>query len=314
MHTMRPARKKSAHKKQSLGVLRPKRKSAAPLADSSPTLKRTDLRARKTARRRRKFFTLLVLTAVLIASLVVLLWFLLHAERFVVSVVSVRGTDENSAKEIRELVFKRIREREDEFFPSTNIFLAPIGDIEREIEKEHTRVKTATILRKGFAELIVLIEEREPFVLYCEENASLQDGRYSGNCFFADREGLVYLAAPHLKHPEMTLIYFPPLVFEDIMLTRPLSKEELDALLSLVDALNREGIESEGIHIVSEDTLKINTGEGYSLLISVDDDYADEFERFLSVLGSEALRGGVLERIYQFDLRFGRKIFYRYRD
>jgi hypothetical protein len=312
---MRSFPKKRVHKKRSSGTPRHEHRNVALRArKSGGAPKPLDLRARKIAKQRRKIFTLLVLCTVALASLAALFWFILHTERFVVSVVSVRGTDEISAKEIRELVLNRLQEREDSFFPSTNTFLAPINDIEREIKETNARVKTANILRKGFNELIVLIEEREPFVLYCEDNASVEDGRYSGRCFFADREGVVYLAAPHLKRPEMMLIYFPPSVFENIVLTKPLSKEELDAILSLVKALNREEIESKSIHIVSEDTLKIVTDKGYSLLLLIDDDYSDEFGRFLSVLESDAMEGGVLESIYQFDLRFGRKIFYRYQD
>lgn len=311
---MRSTRRKSARGKQPSKVLPAQKPRGTLFARRKATMRPLDLRARKAARRRRKIFILLSVTLILVSAFAALFWFLLRTERFVISAVHVRGAHGESGAEIRELVFSHLHKREDAFFSSANTLLAPLYEIARAIEEAHPRIKTARILRKGFTEIIVVVEERNPFALYCEENVSIENNRSSGNCFFADEEGIIFRTAPYLAHPEIKLIYFSPDILKDGIRTAPLSRDELDAIGELGAALRREEIEPKSFHVTGGDTLHIMTGEGYSLLVLIDDDYSDEFGRFLSVLESDALRGGVLERIYQFDLRFGRKIFYRYRD
>lgn len=295
--------------------LRPRggRRSRAP--KERVVLKPSDLRKRKFLKKRNRLLSFFIGLAVLIFALIFALWYVAHAESLTIQTIDVRSGGRTSTEEIEALVRGALEEGAGSFFPTTNSFFVPIRRIEQSLADSFVRIERANVLRKGLDELIVVIEERSPAFIFCEDNDTLSNGRYIGECFFADASGTIYSPAPYLPKSEFLIVYLRPVAEGDYFGNVPLSAEELSELTELTEVLKREELGVGTIRLVDEETIEVGTGESFSLLLEIDDDYTDELERLFSALEAEIFdEGQSLRDVYQFDLRFGKKIFYRYYD
>jgi hypothetical protein len=279
-------------------------------------LRPSDLRKRRGERRKRRIAVRLFLLFFLVTALAGGGWFVVNSDALTIQRVDVRNEDSENAEEIERFVFKSLEEGSHSFFPRTNTFFVHIRELEKSVADSSIRIERVNILRKGFDELIVVVEERKPAYIYCEKNESLLSDRYSGECFFADTSGIVYSRAPYLPRSDFKIVYLTPLIADELYGSQPLIENEIESLNEMLEILESEDIQAEKIYLSSDEkTLEVQTNESYSLLFAIDDDYTDELERFFSALGAEIFDDGrTLRDVYQFDLRFGRKVFYRYNE
>jgi hypothetical protein len=314
---MRKTRKRNRNstkpRKSFFSFLRLKRAKGTRRAKEKITLKPSDLRKRKFLKKRNRLLSFSISLAILAFALIFALWYVTHAEGLTIQTIDVRNGGRTSAEEIEVFVKESLEEGGDRFFPRTNSFFVPIRELERSLADSFIRVERTNILRKGLDELIVVVEERSPAYIFCEDNDTLLNGRYIGECFFADVSGVIYSHAPYLPKSEFLIVYLPAPSEGEYFGNIPLTDEELAELTNLVEVLEREDIGVGRVRLVDEDTIEVGTDEPFSLLLEIDNDYTDELERFFSALDAEVFdEGQSLEDVYQFDLRFGSKIFYRY--
>ncbi|MEX0933304.1 MAG: hypothetical protein WDZ74_00980 [Candidatus Paceibacterota bacterium] len=295
--------------------LRRKKSQKARVTKERVTLKPSDLRRRKFVKKRNRLLTFFIGLAILISTLVFALWYFAHSESLTIRTIDIRNDGRTNTEEIEALVRETLEEGKNRFFPTTNSIFVPIRKLEQSLADSFVRIERANVLRKGFDELIVVIEERAPAYIYCEDNDTLQNGRYVGECFFADVTGVIYSRAPYLPKSEFLIIYLQPLTDDDYFGNIPLAPEELFELVELTEILKREDLGVGVIRLIDEKTLDVGTGKSFSLLLEIDDDYTDELERLFSALEAKIFEEGrTLRDVYQFDLRFGRKVFYRYNE
>lgn len=291
-----------------------KRRKAGPRAvRQKPVLKPSDLRKRKRLRQRNIFIAKLTLIVVLILGSVIGLWFVARAESFTIQNVDIRNKGTVKNELIEKHVLEIIERDKGAFFPTNNTFFLSIGALEKSLEETFLKVERAHIIRKGFDELIVVVEERSPELIYCNSSASGE--RTQRTCYFADDSGIVYADAPYIPRSELDTVYLSREEPAVILGTTPLSKSEILALGILIDTLQSRGVETEDVHLLDDEALRVETDESYSLVVAIDDDYTDELERFFSALEADVFDSErSITDVYEFDLRFGRKVFYKFHD
>lgn len=272
-------------------------------------LKPSDLRRRNQIRRRNALVIKLSLVFVLVIGLIVGVWYLARLERFLIQKIDVRGAEVVKEEEVRALVFSEIEGNIGLLFPKKNSFFVPVKKIEKELKESSVVINRTNILRKGLDELIVVIQERQPAMIFCEDL-----GGSVGECYFADSGGILYRPVPHIARSQFRTIYFESKGGESLLGESLLSERETEALFVLIDVLADKGdIETEGVVLIPEEYFRINTGEGYAVLVPIKGDYTNEVSRLFTALQADIFKEDVsLDSVNEFDLRFGRKVFYRF--
>jgi len=301
-----PRSLKLSRRRRAGRILAPKQK---------PPLKPSDLRKRRQLKKRNSLLIKIAIIVFLALCLLLSLWIVLRAEGMRIQRIDVRNKGVLAAEDIEEHIVEAMSANGTALFPGNNTLFIPITEIESSLKETFLRIGEVNILRKGFSELIVVVEERSPELIYCEYSDVSEGEHYSGDCYFADQSGMVYSTAPYIPRSEFKIIFFSAIPPEEIIGETPLESDELSGLTTLVETLEAEEIGVTSIHLVDQETLEIETGETYSLLVAVKDDYTDDLERFFSALKADIFDEEMsLENVYEFELRFGRKVFYRYNE
>jgi len=284
-------------------------------AREKPVLKPSDLRKRKLIKKRNLLLGKVFIIFFSFFCIVLLFWFGLHAEWLTIQKIDVRNKGEISSEKIETFIFDTLKDTPSALFPQTNIFFAPTGSLEKSLTEKFIRIKHVDILRKGLKELIVVVEERSPAIIFCENTTLQKNEHYSGDCFFASNDGTIYSIAPYMPRSGLETIYFAPPEDGEVLGTMPLTEREIQALHTLSETLESKDILVTKIRLVDSETIELDTDKTYSLLVPIKDDYTDELERFFSALGADIFKEErPLKDVYQFDLRFGRKVFYKYNE
>lgn len=280
-------------------------------------LKPFELRRRNQIRRRNGLIIRLSVALALSLALLFSVWKVARLERFTIHTIDVRGADSLEEKDISEFIFARLENTVGIFFPLKNTFFVPAKKIKNELEEEFLLINSANVLRKGFDELIVIVKERQPETIFCAENTSEENvvqGTQRGDCFFADNSGIIYKKIPHIARSQFRTIYFESDPDQPILGSAPLGKKEIEALFDLLELLKENQFESERVFLAQDGSFKIQTDKGFALVVPRKENYTDELSRFLTALTADVFKeDSALENVTEFDLRFGRKVFYKFR-
>jgi|SRR3989338_7498505 len=187
------------------------------------------------------------------------------------------------------------------FIPKKNYFLARPAAIEKTLLETFLRIGGATIQKKPFNGIAVEIRERELWAIYCSQK-----------CFFIDKSGFMYEEA---FTNSGNLIRIVKTDNEKLGIGGyALTEETINIFTRLEEKINLSGlgpVMEYNLSLKSPGEIKIKTGEGFYLELSLDDDFNRVFMILETVLNEEIKeKRGNLDYI---DLRFGQKVFYKYK-
>lgn len=187
------------------------------------------------------------------------------------------------------------------FIPKKNYFLARPGTIEQNLLETFPRIGEAAIQKKPFGGLRIEIKEREAWAIYCSQK-----------CFFIDKSGFMYEEA---FMNSGNLIRFIKTDDESLGIGKyAVQNETINLFLQLEEKINLSGlgpVTEYNLSLKSPGELRIKTGEGFYLELNLDDNFNRVFAILETVLNDEIKeKRANLEYI---DLRFGNKVFYKYR-
>lgn len=288
------------------------RRRFAKRARPKKEIKPSDLRRRNQIRKRNAFIIKLSLLATLVVGMFVGMWKLARLERFTITNINVRGAEIINEESLKEVVVDSMKGSVALIFPRQNTFFVPMAKIESQLKNEFIAANHVNLLRKGLDELIVVVQERQPVAIFCAERVG-----QIGNCFFADKAGVLYRPVPHIAHSQYQTIYFEEQDEEKHELGSALLVEaEMNALSVFVEILfSNSGIKADRITLNSDRSFRINTDQGYSIVVPVKEDYTNELSRLLTALTADVFKEEIsIESVREFDLRFGRKVFYKFNE
>ena len=230
-----------------------------------------------------------------------LIW-LINADTFEVREIEVRGSEVTNSKEIHEKAEQELSGFYYWVFPRDNVLLVPESSISDRIMVEFPRVRNVRVERSGLYELVVEVQEREPFGMWCgatrssiskpslQLEADTEDGDESSNCYFLDKTGYVFSEAPDFSGYVYFTYYGTLLKSDSLRLYRgkqPIGKrflppEKFAALNDFVGVVRRLDLypvmyekqengtsllilEDQGRDVVSG-TLRFNTRDDLSLV------------------------------------------------
>jgi len=246
-----------------------------------------------------RFFWLAVFVLLICGGIFYLICF---SSFFQIKQIEISGNQKVLVQSIQEIIQRQVQQRV-LFFSTKSIFLVNLEKIDKILLEEFSQIAKVNLERNFPDALIVRIEEREPVAVFEQ-----QDRR-----FFTDKEGIIFKEIENGQEPEYLKI--ESLIFEkELILGRQIFEKELiEKFLEIKRQLNRKEIPITSALIVSDERVNVKTLESWEIYFNLRDDISNQIFNLGLVL-DEKIPPEKRKNIEYVDLRFGSRVFFRYRD
>ena len=276
-------------------------------------------RIREIKRKKRKifFFKLFLL---LFFLLVVFTGFVFLSRWQYINVkdVEVTGIQDSDALIVKNAVEEQIFENYLLFFPKTNRFLIPKSKIIAELSDKYKRLKDISIkISNNF--LSVSVSAREGAYLWCGDRFSPGTDDV---CYFLDNTGYIFEEAPYFSGS----VYFKFFGTIDNAGNEPLGKyfqsDVFEKLISFQKTLELVGVKAESLEILIGGDMAFYLRSTQivdlppKIIFNAGDDFVKLSENLQTALSTEPLLSDFrnkYENLEYIDLRFGNKVYYKFR-
>jgi cell division septal protein FtsQ len=238
------------------------------------------LRTSKLARRRRRWF--FIRMGLLVASVFAVgsgMVYGLNRDEVRIDTIVIEEDSASLVKELEEFIEEKISGRYFYLVPRSNIFLYPKEAIKADALSAFKRIKTIDIELLDLNTVEVEVALRKPHALWCGTSVS---GTASESCHFLDDTGLVFAQAPTFTGGDVYFRYYGVL---------------------------QDGVKTRQLAVLRED-YELYLPEGAKVIFTHDQDLSLILGNLLTVVRSGQIEFEGLDYI---DLRFGNKVYYRYR-
>jgi hypothetical protein len=190
----------------------------------------------------------------------------------------------------------------------------PNAQIKTDLLKQFPRLKNVTVSLKGKNSLILNIEERKPYVVWCADKSSLSDIPDSKNCYVLDRYGLVFDQAPKFSG-HLFWHFFGELKTGQNIGANYLTPDVFHDLSGFLDEISSKGFDIIGFESFQVDGYyKIYLANNVYLLIATSQSFDATLRNLLALMKEKDMDlrdPQVSSRLDYIDLRFGNKINYK---
>lgn len=282
--------------------------------------KRSALRSGKLAKKKRqtlylKGFAILVLLASSVAGSV----YGLSRSEIIIHNISVSGTEALVSGDIRAVAESELAGKYLFLFPKKNILLYPQGGIEAAILDVYKRVKSVEVSRSGLQEVSIQIEERKPFAAWCRKQKEVfEDGvsddvsNVTESCYFLDDGGYIFAEAPRFTG-DVYFRYYGLLEEGSPIGVQYLNKSQFQELSFFLNAAKR--LEVHGVSLSTSDAdFELTLEGGAKILFGKDQNFTDVYNNLEAALSSDTFKESSFSNVEHIDLRFGNRVFYRFRE
>ena len=246
---------------------------------------------------------------VVVFLLVGVLAWLSGNEKVVIAQVQTRGNSAVSTEEIISMVNDEISGKYLWLFHKNNSFLYPRDKILEHILSEQKRISEADVYLDGLTSLVVSVTERKSAYLWCG-NEYPEEGEVSKNCFFMDSDGYLFAPAPYFSGDVFFEWYGPTeKKTENPIGDRFLQYAEFKKLVSLKEAVLALGLKTTHLAVRLDGDYALALKDSGDILFNSDQEFDALLGNLDSVLGELAST----KKLEYVDLRFGNKIFYKYK-
>lgn len=277
---------------------------------NNPTLKPSKLK-----RRRRKIFAVKAgfVFLLLIGFVFLLSWFS-KTPSLQIGNIEVLGNSTVSADEIIGLIKRETAAKYFLLFSKNSIFLYPKKTIKEKILTDFKKVEKVEINSRGLKTIEARLVERKPDFIWCSgggEDKAISGGD-SGNCYFMDREGMIFSSAPDFSGN--TYIRYYGLIGD----TNPIGKiyapsAKLKEIADFVDSLKDSGIFAAEFHAETANDYKIYLENGIKIIFDDRQPLDKTLGNINSILVEIDLKNyhsaNNPPKYDTADLRFGNKVF-----
>lgn len=260
------------------------------------------------ARHKRVFFLRIMLWAFFACGICAGILVLLLYPALSVHTVRVLGAGEGEHEErVRAIASREADTKVLFFLPRHNTFLYPTASLEKAITRDAPEFKNADVRHESFRTVLISVEAREPFALWCGDIVPLP-GDPPGDCYTLDKNGTIFFHGNTL-HASSTAPYFYGALGEGA--GNPLGAQFLDPerfarLVAFIDLLRSQNLSVEASVTIDEDEGELRLMDRTRILFRSTDDSAKLARRLALLLESENAPQLPLEYI---DLRFGDRVY-----
>ena len=273
----------------------------------------TALPSKLGARRRRRRIFLAVAVPLLILSLFGGLVALSRWSGITISTIEVEGASAVPEEELIASTEGALRGNYLWLFPKGNIFLYPRRVAEQALRREFPTLRSADLSFVNLHTLLLSVEERKLYALWCGMDAPGAASVHTAadQCLFLDEEGFLF-------PPEADFtgaVYLRYYGGGNSTLGAPiLPPEEFKQLLAFVRELPALSLAPVSVALLPEKDVEVHLESGSALLLSRNADYAVTLDNLRSALSSDAFKEQPVHTLEYLDLRFGDRVFFKFKD
>ncbi len=245
-----------------------------------------------------------IVVVIVIAALGVGLWYLSNLPQIRIQKISVSGSRTLAPEEIQKKVSQAISGTRWYGFPNDNFFLLSSGSLERALEAAFPRVEAVRVNKKFPQGLSIVVTERFFWGIYCQKQEII------GPCVYIDRLGVAYEELDAFSGSLAPVIHAPEAPQLGAAVVSPALRELYERSEEALAGISAKLVSLE-IATATPRDLKLALAEGWHLLVPRDSDPQQWVSVFKTVLDQEI--GSRRSKLEYVDLRFGSKVFYKYR-
>jgi hypothetical protein len=237
--------------------------------------------------------------------------YLLRTERFLISSVEISGNSVTKSEDIQKIVGEDLSGKYIWIFPCSNTAIFPEEKMKNDLKTAIPRLSSIVITRTNAKNLKVAVTERAPVAEYC---TNIEDPANPADCYFIDDTGYIFSKAPAFSG-NVYLTYKGDPFYNDPMEKQVLEADEFAKTRKFVDALDPLGIyprvfliKMDEYHLLLSNSTEIMWEKNVGL---------DAVRQNLAAFFSQATiksEADFLKRVLYIDMRFGNKIFYKFRE
>ncbi len=280
---------------------------------------------------RRRFRRLMIFWGIVFALVMGLLIFLIHQRFVLVQNIVVKNNELTATEDIEKTAYEIMNGSYGFIIPKRSIFFVPTTLIEKTLAERFPRFDEVAVSRSGPTSLTISVHERRADMVWCVETASqassTASSSFKSDCYFLDPTGLVIAHAPYFTSGIFFEIYSEPLA-------EPLGKQPLDQaslgnihelariLPEALRALPNSPYYPDSIHVKGDEYV-VNVASRsvayapWELRLNSRQPAVDTMTNLRSVLSADAFKEDYAKykgAIAYVDLRFGKKVFYKFRE
>ena len=245
----------------------------------------------------RNFFWVIILILLIFSSL---FYFVVFSPVFQIREIKISNGQDFLVKDIENKIQNQI-EQKILFFPSRSIFLANLKEINKIFLREFPLLRKVETRRDFPVTLIITVEERKPVAIFYHKEQK----------FFIDKYGIIF---EEILDNEYFYLKIESLILtEELKLGNKILKEELvNQILEIKQQTKEINIPIIKALIVSDRRLNVKTLENWEIYINPKNNISQQIFNLGIVLEKEIPLDRRRDLKY-IDLRFGNRIFYKYR-
>lgn len=257
---------------------------------------------------RNRFFWLGIFILIITGSIVYLLIF---SQIFQIKELQISGNQKVQKGDLESFVWEKVN-RKIVAFPTKSIFLVNISGVKQNLLEKFPKISESDIKRKFPDILILSIQERKPLYIFCKN---------SGPCFYLDEEGVIFdpvrnnisNGVEEISEIDGNFLKIQEKRPQEIYLSKEVIEDKLLQGIKEIEGKLREiGISIKEL-ILFEEKIEVKTGRDFEIYFNPTENISNQIQNLSLTLEKEIPpeKRGNLEYI---DLRFGNKVYYKYRE
>ena len=152
---------------------------------------------RRKCRKRR--LRLCVLLVILILVLIFILAYFLNNRKITISQIKIEGTHTLDKDIIEKEIYKDISGKYLYLFSKSNFLIYPKQKIKDNLKSAFPRIESLSINLNNLNTLNIKIVERMGIFLYCGDSIPEKEIEVGENCYFVNKEGIIFDKAPYFS-------------------------------------------------------------------------------------------------------------------
>ncbi len=232
---------------------------------------------------RKKGFWVFMLVVSLFSGI---FYFLFFSEYFSIKNIEISGNNRITSQNLIEFSQK-----------GKNFFLADFSEISKEIMNKFPEIKNISI-KKSFPDSVALsVEERQTYGCLCKDS----------DCFYFDENGVVFEKNNDCNNK---LVVISEKILQ--MLEKAIEKDKINNFISIYNSMSGfGGCKSISIYDNSDKKIVLLSAEGWQVYFS-EIDIPSQIVNLKALL-SDKISESKRKNLEYIDLRFGSKLFYKFR-
>jgi len=261
-------------------------------------------------KKRREAYLKRTLLSVFLIIIIAVPIYVSRMHKLLISSIEVKGNEVTKSEDIQKIIADDLSGSYLWVFPKSNSLIYPkqkiIGDL---LEKE-PRLSSVTITKPSMTSMKVAVTERSAVAEYCKD---VSDPSTPENCYFIDDTGYIFAPAPAFSG-NVYLTYATEEPYENPIGHTLLTPETFSAAGAFTKSLGDIGIYPR-VFLITNDEYHLLLSNGAEILWNKSEDLSLVRTNLASFLADKSVKSdpAFLSRVAYIDMRFGNKMFYKFR-